>query len=345
MNLLIFVIGYATIQSLLLIYLLSTAEGKRNKGIYYLISLLLVTTFIVIQYMLTELGYRENYRAFFMLGFSPMFLIPPLYFLFCSSNLNYKKFSLKTALHFLPFIFFSSIMFIGINTPTLKKVIFSSLVIQLLSYSIVSFKLLGKGKKEDIEPTKVLKFLTICMLLFAIIVFLEYLAIIVFEIKSIDLISIVTVFLIGFITILEVHLIKGFSTSFDFTVFQVKKYKNSNLQSQNLEELDERLNILLSQEKIFLTPNLKAEDLADKLAISRHQLTEFLNQELECSFNDLMNKHRVDYVKKDLLNIDKKHLSISGLANEAGFKSTATFYRAFKAQTGFTPSEYIKNHS
>lgn len=343
MNLWIFVIGYATIQSFLLIYLLSSAEGKKNKGIYYLISLLIVTTYIGIQYLLSNLGYREANPILFSLGFSPMFLIPPLYFLFSSSNLNYRKFSLKTSLHFIPFLVFLSFQFIDISL-TLKKMVFLAFVIQLLSYSIVSFKLLSKRKNDDIEPTSVLRFLTVSMLIFAISVFLLYVTTIIFKVKSIGLLSIVIVFFIGFVTILEVHMIKGLRTSLDFTVFQVKKYKNSNLQSQNIEELGERLNTLLIKDKVFLDSNLKANDLADKLEISRHQLTEFINQELECSFNELMNKHRINHIKKDLLNKDKKHLSISGLANEAGFKSTATFYRVFKDQTGFTPSEYIKKH-
>jgi AraC-like DNA-binding protein len=343
MNLWVFVIGYATIQSFLLIYLLSSAEGKKNKGIYYLISLLIVTTYIGIQYLLSNLGYREANPILFSLGFSPMFLIPPLYFLFSSSNLNYRKFSLKTSLHFIPFLVFLSFQFIDISL-TLKKMVFLAFVIQLLSYSIVSFKLLSKRKNDDIEPTSVLRFLTISMLIFAISVFLLYVTTIIFKVKSIGLLSIVIVFFIGFVTILEVHMIKGLRESLDFTVFQVKKYKNSNLQSQNIEELGERLNTLLIKDKVFLDSNLKANDLADKLEISRHQLTEFINQELECSFNELMNKHRVDHIKKDLLNKDKRHLSISGLANEAGFKSTATFYRVFKDQTGFTPSEYIKKH-
>lgn len=344
MNLWIFVMGYATIQSLLLIYLLSSARSNYNKGIYYLISLLIVTTYIGIQYMLAKLGFRETYPILFSLGFSPMFLIPPLYFLFSSSHLRDKKLSSKTFLHFFPFIFFFSIQFFEI-TLTLKKMVFLAFVIQLLSYSLLSYRSLSKGKKEGISPTKVLIFLTICMLTFAVSVLILYLTKIIFGIDSIHLTSIIILFLIGFVTILEVHMMKGLSRSFEFTVFKTKKYKSSNLQSQDLEILRERLNNLLTQKKIFLDANLNANDLASHLKISRHQLTEFINQELECSFNDLMNTNRIDYIKKDLLNKNKKHLSISGLANEAGFKSTATFYRAFKNQTGYTPSEYIKRHS
>lgn len=343
MNLLFFIISYGAIQSLLLVYILASSKRKNSKGLSYLIFLLIITTYVGVQHMLAKLGHCEAYSFVCILGFSPMFLIPPLYYLFSTRNLKNGKFSAKTFLHFVPFIIFFFLRFIEVSIP-IKKSIFLVFVLQLLSYSIISFRLLN-SKKNHVKPAKILKILTICMLIFAISVSILYITTIIFEIKSIGLISIITIFLIGFVTVLEVHMIKSLSSSFNFATFQLKKYKNSNLQSQNIESLNEKLNEMMTQEEVFLDSNLNANDLAERLKLSRHQLTEFINQELGSSFNKLLNKHRIEYVKRDLLDKNKSHLSISGLANEAGFKSTATFYRVFKSQTGFTPSEYIKKHS
>lgn len=346
MNLLFFFIGYASIQSLLLIYLLISTKDKRNNGIYFLVSLLIITNFIGIQYMLSKLGYREIYPKLFILGFSPMFFIPPLYYLFTLSNFNFKHSFLNTISHFIPFALalIISLQLIYIS-PLIKSSLFLFFVIQLLGYSIVSFRIIQK-EKNNLKPTKVLKTLNICMLIFAICTLLYYIIRVIFNIRGINLYAIVIVFIIGFVTVLEVYMIKGLNnSSFDFTIFQVKKYKNSNLQSQNIGDLKNKLNQLISIDQVFLDQELKATDLAKMLGISRHQLTEFINQEQKCTFNDLMNKHRVIIIKKLLLDSSKKHLSISGLANEAGFKSSATFYRVFKNQTGFTPSEFIKNNS
>ncbi|WP_299115656.1 helix-turn-helix domain-containing protein [uncultured Winogradskyella sp.] len=344
MNLLVFIIGYATIQSILLICLLSSVKRKLDKGIYYLIPLLIVTTFIGVQYMFINLGYYQFYPKLFALGFSPMFLIPPLFYLFSSSNFNYQRLSLKTMLHFMPFVFVLIVQFIDLRSP-FKKILFSLFVAQLLGYSIESYRIMRKGRKHNAEPSRVLKFLTLCMLIFAICTFILFITKIGLDINSVNITTLVIAFLIGFVTILEVAMVKGLNTSYDFITLQNKKYKISNLQSQNLNTLNEKVIELLSHKKVFLNSGLNANDMANQLGISRHQLTEFLNQELKCSFNVLMNTYRVDHVKDALLNKNKKHLSISGLANESGFKSTATFYRVFKNQTGLTPLEYIKEHS
>jgi len=340
----IFIIGYGTIQSILLIYLLISTKSKSSKGLFYLIFMLVVSTYVGILELLKIYGFRDNYTNFFFLGFSAVFLIPPLFYLFSLSNFKTKTLSISSAFHILPFILFFSIQFIEISL-TIKKMTFLAFVIQLFSYSILSLKLINKEEKEDVKPTKALRFLTICMLIFAICVTLLYITTIVFDVKSINLITIVICFLIVFVTILEAQMIKGLNSSFSFTIFQNKKYQNSNLRFQDLNYLNKKLDDLLLREEIYLNSNLTANDLANKLEISRHQLTELLNQELECTFHDLINQYRIECVKKNLLNQNKKHLSISGIGSEAGFKSTATFYRVFKAQTGYTPLEYKSNHS
>jgi AraC-like DNA-binding protein len=42
-----------------------------------------------------------------------------------------------------------------------------------------------------------------------------------------------------------------------------------------------------------------------------------------------------------MLNPDNQHLTIAGIAYEAGFNSQATFQRVFKNSVGISPSEYL----
>jgi len=72
------------------------------------------------------------------------------------------------------------------------------------------------------------------------------------------------------------------------------------------------------------------------------QLTALLNRELSQSFFDWVNRHRVDTFVQLAQNPAFAHLSIMGLAEEAGFKSKSSFNTAFKKWKGTTPSAYLK---
>lgn len=340
MNLWIFLIGYASIQSVLLIYLLISNKGDSKKGLDFLAWMLVVTTYIGARSILIELNYQQTFPLLFFIGLSPMFLIPSLYFLFLSSILGYKKRFVEVLLHLLPFILVSVSQFFSVFS-SFKRILFLAFALLLLGYSFSSLMLLRKKQLTKIKSTAVLKSLTYCMIIFSLSVAALYTTKILFKVRSINLSSIIIVFLIVFVTILGIYFSKGINNSF----LNLKKYKNSNLQSQDIETLEGQLNELITSERVYLKHDLKADDLAKRLGVSRHQLSEFINQNLGCSFNELINKYRVESVKKDLLDKNKNHLSITGLAQESGFKSQASFYRIFKNNTGQTPSEFIANNS
>ncbi len=340
-----FIIGYGLIQSSLLIFLLVSNAKKNHKSVRYLVLLLVVISYIVVEYLLIGLGYRERFSQLFYLGVTPIFLIPPLYFLFLSSLLATKEWQPKALLHFVPFLIVLFNQVLGYVLIGNKKVLFLSFVILLFLYSLNCSRIFrGKTYLNKTHIT-MLRYLNICMILFSVCFSALYLSKILFETQSIDLRGIIVFYLAGFVTILEIHMIKNYKNFLDIGFSDDQRYKNSNLQSQNLSSIKSTLDELIYKEHIYLNSELRPNDLADKLKISRHQLSEFLNKELNCTFNDFLNGYRVEHIKKMLLNKQNKHLSISGLAQEAGFKSSATFYRFFKKATNLTPTEYIRERS
>jgi len=50
----------------------------------------------------------------------------------------------------------------------------------------------------------------------------------------------------------------------------------------------------------------------------------------------------VEHAKKLLENGEYRLNSIDGIGTKSGFKSRSAFYEAFKAETGMTPNQYIK---
>jgi AraC-like DNA-binding protein len=97
----------------------------------------------------------------------------------------------------------------------------------------------------------------------------------------------------------------------------------------------------LTQDKVFLNPTLSIQELAKSLVVNQRELSNVINGHFQKPFRDLINSYRVEETKKKLLDSKFSHLSVLGIALEAGFNSEASFYRIFKKNTGLSPKEYM----
>lgn len=100
---------------------------------------------------------------------------------------------------------------------------------------------------------------------------------------------------------------------------------------------------LLRQEKLYLDPELKVLDLANRLKVHPNLMSKIINQNSESNFYDLVNKMRVEEFIERSKTEDFSKFTIMALAYEAGFNSKATFYRNFKLIKGMSPHEFIKS--
>lgn len=104
-----------------------------------------------------------------------------------------------------------------------------------------------------------------------------------------------------------------------------------------------KIEILLTEEKLYENPELTLSDLAQKLQTNPSVISKAINQGFEMNFNDLINHYRVEAVKKKLQDGAQKKSTLLGIAYDCGFNSKATFNRAFKKNTGVAPKEYLAN--
>lgn len=130
----------------------------------------------------------------------------------------------------------------------------------------------------------------------------------------------------------------------------IVKYSFSKLKASEIADKEEtgskEYDLLLDyieNEKPYLKPDLKMQDLVDATGLSYKRISQIFNNELKQSFFDYLNKYRIDTAIL-LLNdgFHKKH-TLPHLAEEAGFNSKTTFNRLFKKHTGLTPTEYIQS--
>jgi AraC-like DNA-binding protein len=98
-------------------------------------------------------------------------------------------------------------------------------------------------------------------------------------------------------------------------------------------------------DRLYLDPDLSLAKVGRHTTIPAKTISAILNQYEQQSFNDFINAYRVREVQARLLQPESRHLTISGVALDAGFNSQATFQRAFKNFTGMTPREWSTVHS
>ena len=119
-----------------------------------------------------------------------------------------------------------------------------------------------------------------------------------------------------------------------------KDRKNDCLSDVYCMEVIEKLTAMMQTEKLYLNQNLNLEEVAQALSISRHHLSAILNNRLEISFFDFVNKYRIEEVKRMMHEPGSERLTLLAIAFDAGFNSKATFNRSFKKIEGMTPLEY-----
>ena len=129
------------------------------------------------------------------------------------------------------------------------------------------------------------------------------------------------------------------------SVFQdiPEKYAAKKINSNEAEKLIKKLLDLMQTEALFKNPDVKLKDLADELSISKHRLSQLLNDNLGKSFAQYINELRIEESKKLLVENNQFTLEVIGF--EAGFSSKSTFYATFKKIVGQTPAEFKKQHS
>lgn len=121
--------------------------------------------------------------------------------------------------------------------------------------------------------------------------------------------------------------------------------KKALLPADAVEPTRKKLLYLLEAERIYRNEDLTLQMLAEKLAVTPHQLSWIINEVLHLSFTTLVNGYRVEEVKGRLSDPSFNHTSILQAALEAGFNTKAAFNRAFKKTTGMTPSHFKKTVS
>ncbi|WP_421917104.1 helix-turn-helix domain-containing protein [Mesorhizobium sp.] len=102
-----------------------------------------------------------------------------------------------------------------------------------------------------------------------------------------------------------------------------------------------RLERLMTVERTYRREGLTIGSLAALMRLPEYRLRQVINEGLGYrNFNAFLNRYRIDEAKMALADSSQKDVPVLTIAMDAGFQSLGPFNRAFKADTGRTPTEF-----
>jgi len=100
----------------------------------------------------------------------------------------------------------------------------------------------------------------------------------------------------------------------------------------------------MAVERVYRQEGLTIAVLAAKLDLSEYRLRQVINEGLGYrNFNAFLNRYRLDDAKAALADPSQRDVPVLTIAIDAGFQSIGPFNRAFKAETGLTPTEFRRD--
>lgn len=120
------------------------------------------------------------------------------------------------------------------------------------------------------------------------------------------------------------------------------KYQSSSLKGTEEIKLYVQLQQLLKSEKLYLNPTLSLREVAARLHSNTKYLSQAVNHQAGCNFQQYLNTYRLEEVKTKMSQEAYDNMTLYAIALQCGFKNKSTFHKVFKQLTGHTPKSYLK---
>lgn len=119
------------------------------------------------------------------------------------------------------------------------------------------------------------------------------------------------------------------------------KYQKSSLNEDWRKKKAQDLQVVLERDKLYLRADLSLQLVADVVGIKKHHLSQVINQELGCTFFELVNRLRIKEARQVLS--QEEDCKMEMLAYQLGYRSKSAFFNAFKKETSQTPGQFVRS--
>lgn len=283
-------------------------------------------------------------------------LIGPLLYLYVKALTSFEfKMSRTDLFHFLPFFLCGVVVFLhlffGVDpNGRLIRTLINAISFSLFGFYLIlaNFRLISYSRtiKDNFSDIKKINLYWLRIFIFLLTQFLIFIAIfdLFFQTKSWDLIwlvSCIIIYIICYVGLIQPVIFSGPVLESGVGLVKTKKkYQKSSLSGKMADQYRNQLQSQMNEKKWFLDQNISLSDLAEKMGVSIHHLSQVINEKLGLNFYDFINSLRIAEAKKRLTDPRYRHLSIASIGFEVGFNSLSAFNGAFKKFTNLTPSQY-----
>jgi AraC-like DNA-binding protein len=125
---------------------------------------------------------------------------------------------------------------------------------------------------------------------------------------------------------------------------ELPKYTNSGIREEKKLEIQQKLQNLMNEKKLFCDSLISVGKLAKLIGEPAYVVSQVINEKMEASFYDWIAQYRVEEAKRLMNNPKTGQYTVEQIAEEVGYNSKSAFNKAFKKFTSQTPSEF-KNSS
>ena len=328
-------------------------DRKSLKNLLFFI-LFIDFSLLQIHSLLYEAMMLKKYVWLHQLNIPALYLMGPVLYLL-SNFILVKDFKFKPAhlIHFISVIIavaavsYAVIQFPAANVGILGGYFYNSITmyigyggsLSLLGYIVLIWRLIHVNhvwsrsilKKE---PSAVV--ITTFVFLFSIGRIADLMAIVTNKTRFLEFSILIITFTIIFLFLINFRY-PGFYQTLQEAV-EKERQKRSYLNGLNLKRVDSELRSLMTDEELFLHSDLSLPLLAEKLRMTPHQLSEFLNHYLDMNFTTFVNRYRIEKAKTLLL--ENKKRTVLWIAYEVGFESKSAFNAAFLKIAGMSPTQF-----
>lgn len=360
-NFILILYSNGAINSLFIAFIVITISGanyKSNKYFSLLLAVISLSCFYVLFLsdkiiMTIPYVFGGMHKSAFIYG-------PSLYLYFMSITSKRFRFDYKKLFHFSPFIIYTALMMPVYLSSDIEKIeiynrhvlffrfVFLAIFIHFISYMLYTYSFIKSNgviiikKFKNVESTAVnwFRYLSLlssgvgcfCFFLFALHIFFNF-STLVLNTAS-DFTVVIIFHMLAYKGISSVEILQYIPDSGD-----QKKYTKSNMNKLQAENYMEAVIQYIEREKNYLNSELSLKHLSSSLSISEHHLSQIFSQFLQISFNDYINKLRIDEAKKLIRTLPDDY-PIVRIAFDVGFNSKSSFNYNFKKFSNITPSDF-----